>query len=465
MLQLQILKSSECEIVMDKKNKKIFDSKLKKIIVYFVIFMIAFTSISKAMYNLTITNVTVQMVQPGSINKKIIGSGVVESTLDIPIYVKEGMYVNQIYVSKGDKVSKGDELFQVDTTKIDKLIAQKNDELTKLNLEIQDANSMKDYENRSKGLQVSQANENYSRANEKYEKDIAEALDNYEVAKKAYDEYMAKGRLATSSDASSATLLSDNMNKAKDEYDKLVEARDRELFSLGQAVDSASLASAGNTSVERMQLQGKVIQEEINELNKLKASGGKIKADIDGQIKDIKLIVGEATTFSAAMTISKTDNTLLVKSEFPMKYKKDIKEGNSISIKSDNLDTRLTADRVIQDTEKNVIVVYSELDDEQVVIGETCEVQLVTESKSYDAVVPLEALGKNANGQYCVYIYDVHNTIIGSENRAKEIAVEVLDRDNSNAAISGAGIDGYIEVIVSSSRAIENESKVKIVER
>lgn len=453
------------EIVMDKKNKIFFNSKLKKVIVYFVIFMIAFTGVSKAMYNMTITNVTVKTIAPGSINKKITGTGVVESTLDIPIYVKEGLYVNQIYVSKGDKVKKGDDLFQVDVTKVDKLISTKNDELTKINLDIQDESSAQEYDNRSKNLQISQANEKYSRTSEKYDEDIADALAEYEAAKKAYDEYVERSQVATSTDAESVKVIIDNLNKAKEKYDQLVEAKDNELFTIGQEVDSANLGSAKKSTAEALQLQYKVVKEELDELNKLKASGGKIKAEMDGQIKDIKLMVGEATNSNAAIMISKTDNTLLVRSEFPIKYKNDIKEGNSINIKSDNINTTLTADRVHQEADKGVIVVYSELSGEQVVIGESCDVQLVTKSVSYDMVVPLEALNKNANNQYCVYIYEVYNTITGSETRAKEVVVEVLDRDNSNVAIAGDGLSMGVEIIVNSSRVIGNESKVKIVEK
>lgn len=453
------------EIVMDKKNKIFFNSKLKKVIVYFVIFMIAFTGVSKAMYNMTITNVTVKTIAPGSINKKITGTGVVESTLDIPIYVKEGLYVNQIYVSKGDKVKKGDDLFQVDVTKVDKLISTKNDELTKINLDIQDESSAQEYDNRSKNLQISQANEKYSRTSEKYDEDIADALAEYEAAKKAYDEYVERSQVATSTDAESVKVIIDNLNKAKEKYDQLIEAKDNELFTIGQEVDSANLGSAKKSTAEALQLQYKVVKEELDELNKLKASGGKIKAEMDGQIKDIKLMVGEATNSNAAIMISKTDNTLLVRSEFPIKYKNDIKEGNSINIKSDNINTTLTADRVHQEADKGVIVVYSELSGEQVVIGESCDVQLVTKSVSYDMVVPLEALNKNANNQYCVYIYEVYNTITGSETRAKEVVVEVLDRDNSNVAIAGDGLSMGVEIIVNSSRVIGNESKVKIVEK
>ena len=54
---------------------------------------------------------------------------------------------------------------------------------------------------------------------------------------------------------------------------------------------------------------------------------------------------------------------------------------------------------------------------------------------------------------------------IGTEAKAREIQVEVLDKDNYNAAISGSGISMGVEVIVESQRVITNESKVKVIER
>ena len=43
--------------------------------------------------------------------------------------------------------------------------------------------------------------------------------------------------------------------------------------------------------------------------------------------------------------------------------------------------------------------------------------------------------------------------------------MEVLDKDNYNAAISGSGISMGVEVIVGSQRVTTNESKVKVIER
>lgn len=450
---------------MGENNKKRLNDKIKKYIVYFVIIMIALTVVSKVMYNMTITGVKVEMIESGSINKYISGSAVIESTLDIPVYVSDGLYVNQIFVTNGDKVEKGDELFQVDVTKIDQMIAAKNNELTSLKLQIQDAESQEAFSDKSSDLALKQAKDNLSQAKEEYKKSIAIALKAYEDAKKAYEACLNGGQVATGTDASMLDVLEADMNAKKQAYDQLIDARDKELFLLQQAVQSASLGTADSTMTEQLSLSYTLLEDELNELIKLKAADGKIKAEMAGQIKDIMLNIGEATYSSAVMIISKTDNTLLVKSEFPAKYKDDIKAGSQVAIKSDNIETTLTADKVFVDEANNVVVVYSNIQDENIVIGERLDVNLVTKAVSYENVVPLSALSINGYGKYCIHTYDISKTIIGTEAKAREIQVEVLDKDNYNAAISGSGISMGVEVIVESQRVITNESKVKVIER
>lgn len=450
---------------MGENNKTRLNDKIKKYIVYFVIIMIALTVVSKVMYNMTITGVKVEMIESGSINKYISGSAVIESTLDIPVYVSDGLYVNQIFVTNGDKVEKGDELFQVDVTKIDQMIAAKNNELTSLKLQIQDAESQEAFSDKSSDLALKQAKDNLSQAKEEYKKSIAIALKAYEDAKKAYEACLNGGQVATGTDASMLDVLEADMNAKKQAYDQLIDARDKELFLLQQAVQSASLGTADSTMPEQLSLSYTLLEDELNELIKLKAADGKIKAEMAGQIKDIMLNIGEATYSSAVMIISKTDNTLLVKSEFPAKYKDDIKAGSQVAIKSDNIETTLTADKVFVDEANNVVVVYSNIQDENIVIGERLDANLVTKAVSYENVVPLSALSINGYGKYCIHTYDISKTIIGTEAKAREIQVEVLDKDNYNAAISGSGISMGVEVIVESQRVITNESKVKVIER
>ena len=450
---------------MGENNKTRLNDKIKKYIVYFVIIMIALTVVSKVMYNMTITGVKVEMIESGSINKYISGSAVIESTLDIPVYVSDGLYVNQIFVTNGDKVEKGDELFQVDVTKIDQMIAAKNNELTSFKLQIQDAESQEAFSDKSSDLALKQAKDNLSQAKEEYKKSIAIALKAYEDAKKAYEACLNGGQVATGTDASMLDVLEADMNAKKQAYDQLIDARDKELFLLQQAVQSASLGTADSTMTEQLSLSYTLLEDELNELIKLKAADGKIKAEMAGQIKDIMLNIGEATYSSAVMIISKTDNTLLVKSEFPAKYKDDIKAGSQVAIKSDNIETTLTADKVFVDEANNVVVVYSNIQDENIVIGERLDANLVTKAVSYENVVPLSALSINGYGKYCIHTYDISKTIIGTEAKAREIQVEVLDKDNYNAAISGSGISMGVEVIVESQRVITNESKVKIIER
>ncbi len=95
--------------------------------------------------------------------------------------------------------------------------------------------------------------------------------------------------------------------------------------------------------------------------------------------------------------------------------------------------------------------------------GKTFEVSIGERTKSYDLVVPNNAIREDANGKY-ILIASVRNTPLGNRYIAKRVDVTVVDKDNVNSAVDTTSEYNYEYVITSSTAPIADGSQVRLVE-
>ncbi len=87
--------------------------------------------------------------------------------------------------------------------------------------------------------------------------------------------------------------------------------------------------------------------------------------------------------------------------------------------------------------------------------------EIKTEKKKYSSCVPLGALHQAEPGKYFVYVLDEKKSILGDEQVARQVDVEVQYKGNRYAALEGFG-NG--KVIVSSTKELRNGGRVKLQE-
>ena len=83
-----------------------------------------------------------------------------------------------------------------------------------------------------------------------------------------------------------------------------------------------------------------------------------------------------------------------------------------------------------------------------------------TEEKT---VVPLNAISKDENRDTVVYVLPARDGLFGEEYYVKKVKVDQLEKNNVKSAINGDDISAYIEVVVSSSRALTSGETVRVV--
>lgn len=77
----------------------------------------------------------------------------------------------------------------------------------------------------------------------------------------------------------------------------------------------------------------------------------------------------------------------------------------------------------------------------------------------YDYCIPIEALNIESGDEYFIYIVENTNTVLGNQLIVQKIPVDVLDSDESMAALDG--IDGSEEVITFADKPISENKSIK----
>lgn len=92
--------------------------------------------------------------------------------------------------------------------------------------------------------------------------------------------------------------------------------------------------------------------------------------------------------------------------------------------------------------------------------GTFVEATIVPKSESYATVIPLQAL-RGGQGEYYVLVLEEEQGVMGSELVVKRLNVQVVDKNSTSAALEEGLLTGEQEIISSSSRMIQEGSKVR----
>ena len=122
-----------------KKRKK---QKIWKTTGYLLLIFVLCTLFSRGLYTFSVANVTLTTPQQYMIDHSIQTYGTLQTIREIPVYVKEGIMIDEIPVLEGTKVSKGDVIARLNVAKIEKKVKELNEEIYLYTLQIQEVKAM-----------------------------------------------------------------------------------------------------------------------------------------------------------------------------------------------------------------------------------------------------------------------------------------------------------------------------------
>lgn len=419
------------EIINYEWNKKSEDKsqeRIIKILVYFIIFMIVCTIISRFADSLTVPIVETEKVTSASINHDITASGVISANNQEGIFSTEGITITSINVQRGKYVKNGDVLFTLNKEEIEEKISSLESELS----------------NKEKTL--SRAIEDYNIALSKEDKNIQKALETMENSKKELDEFNENSLL-------SKEELNNAYEENKNAYEEAINNKDSNLISYKRAVEDANYDKEKEKLIKN-----------INELKELLNNDGKVVANNEGTVTNILLTEGQQTTNEPVLLLADKKSGYKVVAQISTDYEKDISLDQKITLNilDNNEQIEEAVINAISRNEENehmldITVILPEGVGE---IGKSATLEISNNTERYSSCVPLSALHSDGD-KYYVLMFEEKETVLGTENVAKRADITIKDKDGMYAALDENIILTSDEVITSSNKNINDGDRVR----
>ena len=291
-----------------------------------------------------------------------------------------------------------------------------------------------------------------------------DALTEAENALSAYNEQQNNSSSA-SYDEQFKTLYDDY--KAKEEaYNEAVKQRQSTIQSANRTLEDAKAPENVDTATaltENDDLEEKQLA--VDELQKVMDVNGKITAPSDGLITKVNVTTGETTTEDTAIRISDQSAGYKFTATLDKASAKYLSKDDKVTLDLGNGTTveGLTVQSIdVSAEDKNSYELTVSIPAKVKKLGSIATLKVEKASKKYDTCVPLGALHSDGD-KYYVYVINEKDTILGTETAVDKVQVDILDKNNEQAAIEGSFSWGQ-QFVLTSSKTLRNGDRVRLVE-
>lgn len=362
--------------------------------------------------------------------------------------------------SRDSAVRKAEREVEDKQKKLDRLEEQggSDEELERAELELERAGEDLEDIREEEDLKVEEARAKMYAAEEDYEdvdygerENQDDLLKAYEDALKAEDEKLKEaGRKVQD--------LEEGLYQA---MEKVENAR---VSDAGTAAGEAAGREMSGLKQESMKLDMEEIQKKLGKIEQFIDNKGQIKSPVDGVVVD--------TGLQAEDRIQDGHQLRLAVGGLEMRAQIDketagaglLKKGVMMQVKmvgqSKNVETEVES--VDQMAEDGKIQVTAWIQEGEGRLGDLVSFTVNMESGAYPCVIPIEALREDNKGYYCLAA-EPEKTILGDEQKAVRIQVDVLEKSSSAAAVSGP-VTKDMKLITESSKPVSEGDRVRVVE-
>ena len=291
-----------------------------------------------------------------------------------------------------------------------------------------------------------------------------DALEEAKNALSAYNEQQNNSSSA-SYDEQLKTLY-DNYKSKEEAYNEAVKQRQSTIQSANRTLEDAkapenvdtATALTANDDLEEKQLA-------VDKLQKVMDVNGKITAPSDGLITKVNVTTGETTTEDTAIRISDQSAGYKFTATLDKTSAKYLSKDDKVTLDLGNGTTveGLTVQSIdVSAEDKNSYELTVSIPAKVKKLGSIATLKVEKASKKYDTCVPLGALHSDG-GKYYVYVINEKDTILGTETAVDKVQVDILDKNNEQAAIEGSFSWGQ-KFVLTSSKTLRNGDRVRLVE-
>lgn len=445
----------------------------KKIIKWTMIFLgvvLVFTVISKTIYTFLLPTVSIGKMSSGRIQEKVIASGTVGHDMQlikakkIKVQANLGGKITACYVEEGQRVKKGESLFQITGT-LDETVSKQQEQqrieigINKESLERERKTYEKQLEKALEDLKEKQEeikNKEKSLEDLQLEEKIADKKQEIACNEPLYESGAISEKEYTKAKEALELLLKEKEEKEEEEK----KTEERELQALKDAVELIKNQLATND--ERLQLEN-------NKLLTQQAEGSQkvVVSPIDG-------IVYEIDVATDANVVNGDQLLIVVPHTIPITLSFNVNDSQSNKLKPDQevkwiMDQR-HFDAVIKkktyDEALGMTTVSCEIDEEltkdlldEYRAYKSVNVECTLASETYEMLVPTSAIVTENVSSYIYILKDV-STTFEEKYEVEKMLVTVIKRGDYTTAIS-ASIDERDQIVISTNKPLHDGAEVK----
>lgn len=490
--------------------------KAGKAVIYFLVLMLCCTVAARAASSITVAKVKTTKVGKGVLTQLVTGSGTVTPKEQYSQSLPEGQKVKKILVKPQTAVEAGQALVQLDMDYLAEKIEEKNREIEKLKLQLEQQKLAGQEDARTPEtaqaqialnnaeILLQQAQADYDQAAAEYESlandppaaDSGQAQD----SSQAQDSGLS-GDQGEGSDTAGETPQSGNasgageyeqweqeVQAAKDKMQSAADTLNSQAISYNQAVEQYNLASqneanaqqneekkkrSNSLTVEGIQVDMEGAEAALKKLTDIQNAEGIVSAAAAGIFQSAGVTEGAVTAGTEQIVIA--SQAAEVKGFIDQADVGKIQEGDKINVKlSGNTEAlEVKAERFEQVSAQETpsqegadqadtggMVWYGQVGEKQLKTGTSFTYEASRESGSYEQVIPLGSLHQ-VQGQTYVLTAEVRDGILGQVYTAVSVPVTVLDKDDKYAAVKSA-LSGKSLIITESSKYVEEGNQVRL---
>ena len=303
-----------------------------------------------------------------------------------------------------------------------------------------------------------------------YAQRLSDAQSAVEQARQAMDQaeaaLEAHRQEQTDSDAYSEQALLDAVEKAQQTYDDALSALENTKTTYGRAVSSANLPDGSNHTAQIGQITYEQMELALNKLEALREAEGQILSPVDGIVTQCHVQTGEKTTDTTAMLLADLSRGCKFSGLVTEEQCRYIGVGDLVTIRAGSTGMRyedlpVTTLSATEEPDGGYRLTV-QLPANTLAPGASAELSFTRKSQPYACCVPVSALHLDERNQPYVLVVQPVDTVLGTQQQARKISVTVLEQNDRLAALAEGTLSSKDPVIVSSDRAVDNGSRVRV---
>lgn len=428
----------------------------KKILAGFLLFLILMwfcTVLSKSIYTSELPIVSTVAAERKYIEHIVELEGIVIAGNKDPVSSLGGLRIDHLMVQVGDKVEEGDVLFTIDMEDLDEIMEEKQDEIHKLQLQINTILQNQELARQKKALEEERAREDYDALARYQDTLVGRAAEGISQVEEDIDEQ----------DGGMSDELRDQLQSAAYAEADARWNRDNTIKDAERRVEDILLPENEDATLDTLRVDLSGRQEDLSQYQEIKKQEGIVTACAGGLITDIYVSAGGRIPDTAVMLMADDSVPCQFKAVLGRDEKKYVGLNDSVTLKLEGSgkEKDLKVDYLAEsETMPGSFDLYINLPEGTGMPGLSGVMTRSETGEQQPLCIPPLAVNTLETRSW-VYVVKEREGILGMEYYVEEVDVKIKDRNESWVAVEGA-LDSESKILLSSTKAVKNGDTVRL---